>query len=122
MLRSLRDRLIFTHILPILVIVPLTGVALFYVLETRFLLPRLAESSSRMPACWLRSAQQQRHVGRSTGFRAAAQPIQIDPSIRSCFSATTAAALLQRPWRPAPPGLFDRASRPFDAELGRSRS
>lgn len=42
MLRSLRNRLVFTHILPVLVIVPLTGALLFYVLEARFLLPRLA--------------------------------------------------------------------------------
>ncbi|HLE15455.1 MAG TPA: HAMP domain-containing sensor histidine kinase [Anaerolineales bacterium] len=42
MLRSLRNRLIFTHVLPVLIIVPLTGAFLFYVLEARFLLPRLA--------------------------------------------------------------------------------
>ena len=44
MLRSLRNRLIFTHILPVLMIVTVTGGALFYALETRFLLPRLAEN------------------------------------------------------------------------------
>src|SRR3989304_7061577 len=44
MLRSLRNRLIFTHILPVLMIVTVTGGAMFYALETRFLLPRLAEN------------------------------------------------------------------------------
>lgn len=44
MLRSLRNRLVFTHVLPVLVIVMLTGIALFYTLETRFLLPRLTEN------------------------------------------------------------------------------
>lgn len=39
MFRSLRNRLIFSHILPALVIIPLMGAAMIYVLETRFLLP-----------------------------------------------------------------------------------
>jgi signal transduction histidine kinase len=46
MLGSLRNRLIFTHILPVLIIVPLTGAFLFYMLEARFLLPRLAANLS----------------------------------------------------------------------------
>lgn len=39
MLHSLRNRLIFSHILPALLIIPLMGVAIGYVLETRLLLP-----------------------------------------------------------------------------------
>jgi signal transduction histidine kinase len=39
MFRSLRNRLIFSHILPALLIIPLMGVAMVYVLETRLLLP-----------------------------------------------------------------------------------
>lgn len=39
MLRSLRNRLIFSHILPALIIIPLMGAAMVYVLETRLLLP-----------------------------------------------------------------------------------
>ena len=41
MIRSLRNQLIISHILPILVIIPLAAFALFYVLETQFLLPTL---------------------------------------------------------------------------------
>src|SRR5512138_289041 len=37
--RSLRNRLIFSHILPALLIIPLMGAAMLYVLETRLLLP-----------------------------------------------------------------------------------
>jgi signal transduction histidine kinase len=37
--RSLRNRLIFSHILPALLVIPLMGVAMLYVLETRLLLP-----------------------------------------------------------------------------------
>ncbi len=44
MFRSLRNRLILSHILPLVVVSLLTGMALVYVLETRFLLPRLAEN------------------------------------------------------------------------------
>ena len=43
MLNSLRNRLILSHILPILIVIPLAGIALFYLIETQFLLPNLAE-------------------------------------------------------------------------------
>ena len=39
MLRTLRNRLILSHVLPILLIIPLMGITLLYVLENRFLLP-----------------------------------------------------------------------------------
>lgn len=39
MFRSLRNRLILSHILPALLIIPLMGTAMVYVLETRWLLP-----------------------------------------------------------------------------------
>jgi signal transduction histidine kinase len=39
MFRSLRTRLIISHILPALLIIPLMGAAMVYVLETRLLLP-----------------------------------------------------------------------------------
>ena len=43
MLRSLRSRLVLSHILPLVVVVPLMSLALAYLLETRFLLPKLAQ-------------------------------------------------------------------------------
>ncbi|HSB02500.1 MAG TPA: HAMP domain-containing sensor histidine kinase [Anaerolineales bacterium] len=39
LLRSLRNRLILSHILPALLIIPVMGAAMVYVLETRLLLP-----------------------------------------------------------------------------------
>ncbi len=42
MLRTLRARFILSHVLPLLVIIPLMGIPLVYVLETRVLLPNLA--------------------------------------------------------------------------------
>jgi signal transduction histidine kinase len=41
MLRTLRSRLIFSHILPLIIVVPVMYLALVYFLETRFLMPRL---------------------------------------------------------------------------------
>lgn len=39
MFRTLRTRLIFSHVLPILLVIPLIWISLLYVLENRFLLP-----------------------------------------------------------------------------------
>jgi signal transduction histidine kinase len=43
MFRSLRAQLVLSHILPLVVVVPLMSLALAYLLETRFLLPKLAQ-------------------------------------------------------------------------------
>jgi two-component system sensor histidine kinase BaeS len=43
MFQSLRDRLLLSHMLPVLLVVPIIGIALIYVLETNILLPALAE-------------------------------------------------------------------------------
>ncbi len=42
MLNSLRNRLILSHILPLMIIIPFMGIVLIYVLETRYLLPKLS--------------------------------------------------------------------------------
>ena len=63
MFRSLRNRLILSHILPALLIIPLMGVAMVYVLETRLLLPMIyrnlakdatliAEITRNQPVFW----------------------------------------------------------------------
>ena len=44
MLRSLQNRLILSHLLPLFIIIPLTGIAFIYVLETQVILPNLANS------------------------------------------------------------------------------
>jgi hypothetical protein len=46
-MRSLRTRLILSHVLPLLVIVPLVGIALIYVLETQVLLTNLSDELTR---------------------------------------------------------------------------
>lgn len=66
MFRSLRIRLILSHILPALVIIPLMGAAMVYVLETRLLLPviyndlaadaaLMAEITRNQPVFWQNS-------------------------------------------------------------------
>lgn len=44
MLRSLRSRLILSHVLPVVLVLPLMGFALVYVLESQFLIPKLAQN------------------------------------------------------------------------------
>ncbi len=46
-MRSLRTRLILSHILPLLVVVPLVGIALIYLVETQVLLTSLSEDLAR---------------------------------------------------------------------------
>jgi two-component system sensor histidine kinase BaeS len=43
-MNTLRVRLLFTHLLPLLIIVPLTGIALIYLIETRVILPNLSRN------------------------------------------------------------------------------
>ena len=73
MFRSLRSRLILSHILPFVLIIPLVGIAMAYLLETRLLLPivynglekdaRLAAEISRLqPVLWQDEILAQRFV------------------------------------------------------------
>jgi hypothetical protein len=41
MVNTLRHRLILSHVLPLIIIIPVLGVVLIYVLETQVLLPSL---------------------------------------------------------------------------------
>ncbi len=47
MFRTLRNRLILSHILPALIIIPLMGAAMVYVLETRLLLPTVYKNLAK---------------------------------------------------------------------------
>ncbi|HEX9386291.1 MAG TPA: HAMP domain-containing sensor histidine kinase [Anaerolineales bacterium] len=42
MLKTLRKRLVLSHILPILIVIPFMGMAIVYVIETQYLLPSLS--------------------------------------------------------------------------------
>ncbi len=75
MLRTLRARLILSHILPLLIALPLMGVVLIYVVETRVLLVNLtrqlnvqavlvAELAREYPDVWRDPAQAEALVDR----------------------------------------------------------
>jgi two-component system sensor histidine kinase BaeS len=74
-MRSLRSRLILSHALPLLVIVPLVGIALIYILETQVLLTSLsrelagqailvAELAADYPVIWSDPSAAQAFVNR----------------------------------------------------------
>jgi two-component system sensor histidine kinase BaeS len=63
MLRTLRSRLILSHLLPLLIVIPLTGLAFIYILEIKVILPGfsdrlvteaqlMAELASEQPGLW----------------------------------------------------------------------
>ncbi|HLA98988.1 MAG TPA: ATP-binding protein [Anaerolineales bacterium] len=90
MLRSLRNRLIFTHILPVLTIVTLTGIALFYALETRFLLPRLAENLSNDSRLLAEVSRGESGVwANPLLFQVMMSRVRVDPAIRVMFLSAT---------------------------------
>jgi two-component system sensor histidine kinase BaeS len=75
MFKSLRGRFVFSHVLPFLVLMPLMGVALIYVLETQVLLNDLsdelmgqavliAELLGDQPQVWLDPLQAQAYIAR----------------------------------------------------------
>jgi signal transduction histidine kinase len=83
MLRTLRSRLILSHILPLVVIVPLMYVALSYLLETRFLIPKLAQdllSDSRLLTDFSQKAYLA--TGDMQNTRFALQQLELNPQVR----------------------------------------
>ena len=82
-MRSLRGRLILSHILPLLIVVPLIGVVLIYLLETQVVLASLslelaekaavtAEMAADEPAIWRDTAQAQIFVTRFSAYQRSA--------------------------------------------------
>jgi signal transduction histidine kinase len=74
-MHSLRSRLILSHILPLLIIIPLIGIALIYILETQVILPNLSNELARQagltaeiagdhPDIWTDAGQAQDFVNR----------------------------------------------------------
>ncbi len=65
-MRTLRSRLILSHILPILVIVPLVGILLIYILETQVLLANLSDELTRQAAITAQIAGEQPNIWSNT--------------------------------------------------------
>jgi two-component system sensor histidine kinase BaeS len=78
-MRTLRGQLILSHILPLLIVVPLVGVVLIYILETQLLLADLstemtqraelmADMAADQPGIWQDAAQAQIFVTRFSAY------------------------------------------------------
>jgi hypothetical protein len=89
MFKTLRNRLILSHILPLLIILPLMGIGLIYVLETQVYLPTLSkelENDARFlaqltqsdAAIWSSSSKAQAFVDRYS-TRNQARMMLLDP-------------------------------------------
>lgn len=99
MMRSLRTRLVLSHILPLLVIVPLVGIALVYVLETQVLLANLSEELTRQatltadlandhPDIWQNSASARSFVTRFSAHHQS-QVMLLDPAGKLLASSSS---------------------------------
>lgn len=97
MFRSLRSRLILSHVLPLLVILPLIGVLLIYILENNTLLPGLsreltasatllAKLGSNQPQVWENSSQAQSFIDQVSTGRTA-RLMLLDPQGRLLASS-----------------------------------
>jgi two-component system sensor histidine kinase BaeS len=86
MFRSLRAWLILSHILPLIIVVPLMYVALTYLVETRFLLPRLAEAL-RSDARYLVEMARLEYLayGVTGDFKSILLSAEMNPSIRMVY-------------------------------------
>ncbi len=61
MLKTLRNRLILSHVLPLLIVIPITGLVLIYLLETQVLIPQMSKelaSNARLLAEFVRNQPQ----------------------------------------------------------------
>ncbi len=65
-MRTLRSRLILSHIVPLLLIVPLVGVALVYILETQVLLTSLSRDLAQQGALTADLARDEPQIWRDT--------------------------------------------------------
>ena len=96
-MRSLRGRLVLSHLLPILLLVPLAGIALAYLLETQVLLAGLSEQlaeqatmtaglAGQQPLIWSDAGEARRFVTTTT-VRSASWVVLYDPEGRLLASS-----------------------------------
>jgi signal transduction histidine kinase len=86
MLRSLRNRLLFSHILPLVITVPLMAVGLAYILETQVLMPRLAQNLVGDARLLSEISRTEYDLwGNPVLFESMLSRIQLDPELRVMF-------------------------------------
>ena len=83
---SLRFRLVLSHILPMLVMIPLVGIALVYVIETQVLLPQLAGKLSGDARLLKEITRAEYELwGNPVFFEELLSRVQLEPGIRVMF-------------------------------------
>ena len=83
MLRSLRSRLIFSHILPLVIIIPLMNLAFVYLLETQFLVPQLTQELLDNARIITRAIEIQ--PGRTEEFTLIVSRVDLDPNMKLVY-------------------------------------
>jgi signal transduction histidine kinase len=85
---SLRSRLVLSHILPLLVMIPLVGIALVYVIETRVILPQLATKLAGDARLLKEITRAEYELwGNPYFFEFMLSRVQLEPGIRVMFLA-----------------------------------
>ena len=80
MLKTLRKRLILSHILPVLIIIPLMGMAIVYAIETQYLLPSLSSELQWETKLLAQSARDQKGVfANSENAQAFLNQLELEP-------------------------------------------
>ena len=83
---SLRFRLVLSHILPMLVLIPLLGIALVYVIETQVLLPQLAGKLAGDARLLKEITRAEYELwGNPVFFERMLSRVQLEPGIRVMF-------------------------------------
>ena len=86
MFRSLRARLIFSHILPVIIVVPLMYIAMVYLLETQLLMPQLTEDLRGNARILTEISRTETFTrGNMNGIEFAMRQVQINPSMRVIY-------------------------------------
>jgi signal transduction histidine kinase len=87
-MQSLRIRLILTHILPLLLTIPLMGLVLIYLLETQFVLPNLAVNLAGDARLLSEISRSEFELwGNPVFFGRMLDRVQMDPSLQVMFLA-----------------------------------
>lgn len=94
MFRSLRNRLILSHVLPLALIIPLVGFGLVYLLETQVVIPRLAQNISGTARLLAEISRTEYTLwGNPLLFERMLSRTQLDPDLRVMFLDPSGALL-----------------------------
>ena len=86
MLRTLRSRLIISHILPILIVVPLMYIAMVYLLETQLFIPKLTEDLRGSARIITEISRAETYApGSYHGIAYAMRQVEFDPNMRVIY-------------------------------------